>query len=1341
VHALHLPLLEVTTPGHGRSRTTVDPSEARVGDVAAAIGLDPRRGVAVDGVAFDATTPVLATGLRRGSHLGPPAESAAPAGPVSLVVACDAGPDVTAPVGLPAGRHVVGRSAAVAVRVLDPDVEPHQLVLDVADDGTATLTQIAGRVPVAVDDHPVDAPTHVGPGSRIHIGASRLTLLAPAARSATAATEPAPGRPWSSTLVRQPRRRHGCAVSSPASPVETDARSGATGASGVGVVGVAAGLVASMGVAVALRQPMFAVFAAVGALVSASTWAAMHVSARRDARRSRRVRTEAVATYRDELAAVLARIRADHVATTPTASSVVADPRGPRCWERRRAHGDAYVVAVGWGDIPAAPQLVLDDLPAADIADAVERARLLCDVPVAVDLADRPRRCVAVAGPGAAALARSLVVQLAGRTGPADWRLVVAVTDPATAAWASWLPHTDPDSGPPAVIDACDDSAVAAALDRAGAGGRRLIVLTDRPQLVTARTGPLRRLLDGRTSGTDVARGGMPDADSNGGVTVIVTVGDVAAVPAACDGLLELGPRWRGRWTPDTSSGELPVRFHAAGLGRDVADATARALADLVDPEQLDSASELPRELRLGELPGMPTSAEAVLAEWRAGGADPRPVAAVGATAEHVVELDLVRDGPHALVAGTTGSGKSELLRTLVVSLAARSSPDHLTFVLVDYKGGSTFDACTTLPHTVGVVTDLDDGLAARALVSLEAELRRRERLLRAVGAGDLTAYRAVPGAPPLPRLVVVVDEFAALATELPDFLSALVTVAQRGRSLGMHLVLATQRPSGVVDDHIRANTAMRIALRLHDVADAVDVVGDATPVSLPRSVPGRVVARLGGDEPVVLQAARCSATIADAGDGPPSTELGAVVAEITRAASAGGYAAPHRPWLEPLPSDVAAPLGPGTVGIIDEPAEQRHVPLRWDRTANLALVGSLRSGTTTALCAVIAAAADAEPPAALHVYAIDGRGQGGLDALRVLAHCGAVVGVHEHERLGRLLRRLDAELGRRRASARDDRADVVVAIDGLATLRSTLAELDPVDGTSPLDRLLCDGPALGVTVVATLDPPAVSLLQRFGQRWVFHLDDPGDGPALGVPAARVPPPIPGRAVIVPAGLAAQVAALVPVPGTDAAGCPAPVATLPPVVRADELDTSTTPVSLSTPGPLVVGRRFDDLTDAVLHVHDGEHVLVVGPPGSGRTTALGVLAAAWRRCHPDGTVRSGHEIDVLGLSADAAPFLVVVDDAERFDDRGGALATALESRRTGLTVVAAGRGEPLRADYGTWTTLVRRSRVGFVMTAGTDADGELLGAVIPRRCPIPPRPGLAWMVAGRDVALVQLATP
>ncbi len=294
--------------------------------------------------------------------------------------------------------------------------------------------------------------------------------------------------------------------------------------------------------------------------------------------------------------------------------------------------------------------------------------------------------------------------------------------------------------------------------------------------------------------------------------------------------------------------------------------ASPLALAGLADPEDVtESVAGMPATLAFSALHPevLGRGVAGIVDAWLAGGDDPPLAVVVGASVDGVVELDLDRDGPHALIAGTTGSGKSELLRTIVVGLAAAVSPAHLQFVLVDYKGGATFDGCRTLPHTVGLVTDLEGGLAERALVSLEAELTRRERLFRDAGAADLREYRT-RGRPPLSRLVVMIDEFATMAQDVPGFLPALVGIAQRGRSLGVHLVLATQRPAGVVNDDIRANTNLRLALRVNDRADGIDVVGDDLPATFPRQRPGRCAVRLGHDELVVFQAASTA--------GPPPT-------------------------------------------------------------------------------------------------------------------------------------------------------------------------------------------------------------------------------------------------------------------------------------------------------------------------------------------------------------------------------------------------------------------------------------------------------------------------------------
>ncbi|MDW6058504.1 FtsK/SpoIIIE domain-containing protein [Streptomyces sp. FXJ1.4098] len=205
----------------------------------------------------------------------------------------------------------------------------------------------------------------------------------------------------------------------------------------------------------------------------------------------------------------------------------------------------------------------------------------------------------------------------------------------------------------------------------------------------------------------------------------------------------------------------------------------------------------------------------------------------LGVSERDLFTVDLDDDGPHALIAGTTGSGKSELLRTLIASMATDADPEHLTFALVDYKGGGALDECAELPHTVGLVTDLDEQLSERALRCLDAELRHRERLLREVGLSHIRDYQRLrdtedakdAGMEPMPRLAVVIDEFATLVKALPDFVDSLVSIAQRGRTLGVHLIMATQRPAGSVNDAIKNNVKLRIALRLESTGDSEDVI------------------------------------------------------------------------------------------------------------------------------------------------------------------------------------------------------------------------------------------------------------------------------------------------------------------------------------------------------------------------------------------------------------------------------------------------------------------------------------------------------------------------------------
>ncbi len=224
----------------------------------------------------------------------------------------------------------------------------------------------------------------------------------------------------------------------------------------------------------------------------------------------------------------------------------------------------------------------------------------------------------------------------------------------------------------------------------------------------------------------------------------------------------------------------------------------------------------------------------------------------IGLTEHGVVCLDLQRQGPHALVAGTTGSGKSVLLQSWCLALATRNPPERLQFVFLDFKGGTAFRPLERLPHCVGSVCDLDLQHAVRALHALDLELKRRERLVAEQHAQDISALRFAP-----PRLVVVIDEFHALRDQLPDVVNRIVHIASLGRSLGMHVIACTQHPAGQVSSDMKANMTLGLCLRVRDAMQSVEILGSGVAASIPPSLPGIVYCNDGEG----VEAWRCAAT------------------------------------------------------------------------------------------------------------------------------------------------------------------------------------------------------------------------------------------------------------------------------------------------------------------------------------------------------------------------------------------------------------------------------------------------------------------------------------------------
>lgn len=324
------------------------------------------------------------------------------------------------------------------------------------------------------------------------------------------------------------------------------------------------------------------------------------------------------------------------------------------------------------------------------------------------------------------------------------------------------------------------------------------------------------------------------------------------------------------------------------------------------------------------------------------------------------VSIDLVHDGPHAVIGGTTGSGKSELLVAWVVAMSAAYGPEQVNFLLVDFKGGSAFAALSGLRHVVGTITDLDAVGAARALSSIRAELRYRERSLAEAGSTTISQLVDVP------RLVIVVDEFAAMLTDHPDLHGLFVDIAARGRSLGVHLILCTQRPAGVVRDAIMANADLRMCMRVNNVSDSALVTGTPAAATIPASARGRGILRLAEGDAVEVQFARATSE----GDSVLAVTLRDVGLRWVHSAT------PRAPWLPPLPAIIdaaeiaslravtaprrsTAACEPMVFGVLDIPREQRRSLAEWNpqEEGNLLVLGCPRAGKTGALLAFSAIA------------------------------------------------------------------------------------------------------------------------------------------------------------------------------------------------------------------------------------------------------------------------------------------------------------------------------------------------------------------------------------------------
>ncbi len=1098
-----------------------------------------------------------------------------------------AGPDSGAVHRLAPGEHGLGRAAEATVRVDDPDVSRLHAVLRVGAGGCGgtTVHDLGSTNGSSVDGERLSREgRQLRPGELLRVGDTRMALVVPQLVPVSCH----PDGNGHLEVNRPPRHRAPTTPLRATRPTEPAQRERTR----FPLVAILLPLVAGVALVAITRSPTYLLFVLLSPLMALGAFVAERSGGHRSARAMREAYVEECA----RVDSVVARAVADELAarhrTHPGPAELMLTATGPRprLWERRRTDDDALELRLGLGTV--ASQVELRDPSAPGGLDRVEHPEMT-EAPVTVSLVEAGVLGLAGGRSRRLPLARSLVAQVAGWHSPRWTSMVVLTAEPSRDwEWVRWLPHLRPDeSGPllvgvePAQVRARVDELVAllesrratsaTGVDRHWTGPTTVVVLDG--------AGALRRQ-------PGVAR--LLDEGPAVGLRFLCLDRDVVSLPVECGATVEVagvvGTRLRVVAAATTYDDVV-----ADGVSDRWAVRFGRALAPLRDATPDDTDHGLPDSVRLLDLlPFDATDPVALETAWRVSGRDSRVVLGVGPDGEPFV-IDLAHDGPHALVAGTTGSGKSELLQTMVAGLAVANRPDEMSFVLVDYKGGAAFQECALLPHTVGIVTDLDGRLTERALQSLGAELRRRETVLNAAGCKDLDDYlrESASGGPPMPRLVLVVDEFATLAEELPDFVGGLVGIAQRGRSLGVHLVLATQRPGGVVSPDIRANTSLRIALRVTDPAESSDVVDVRDAAGISRAHPGRAVVRVGAGAVRSLQSARVGghetgstpvrvrvvpwertgdpgADVAvDAVTGP--TDLARLVVASRAAAARLGAEPVASPWLPPLPdvvtvdqlSDLAdvtgRAVGAGRValGVMDLPDEQRRAALTFDLDGgdHLLVTGSARSGRSTVLLTLAAGLAGRHDACDVHLFGLDGGG-GALAPLTALPHTGAVVGRDETERGDRLLARLAGELERRQrllsgcgfGSHEEQRRSVppadrlpwlVLLADGWEGLVTAYDAIDHGRPVEVLLRLVREGAGAGIRVVLSGDRSALTgrAGSAFRDRLVLRFADPADYGLAGISPRLVPAAMPaGRALVGPEAREVQLAVLDP--GASGAG-------------------------------------------------------------------------------------------------------------------------------------------------------------------------------------------------------------
>lgn len=1014
------------------------------------------------------------------------------------------GPEAGAWFELPPGRPVrIGRTEGDITLPADDLLSRAHVELTVGT-GTVVVRDLGSSNGTLVEGELIADEVEVRPHTYLHVGSSVLTVAIVEDRDAAVLGAPeGPGyafprafreaRPELRDEIRLPRRP-------------------STGDDSTGSMWWRAliPLVAGAAFAILQRNPIYLLIVALGPIIYAvDAWRRKRRTDRRAtendetwAKNDAAAREEFLTTWQEERR----RVRtANPMGGTAT---LYASLRHRRLWERRPGDEDFTCVTVGLAPQPS--QVVLNEPGRED--GRPERASMW-GTPVSVNLLATGSLAVLGDRDRARAVVRGMLLGLAVTHSPGDLRIWVVARDGADE-WGStrWLPHAMQDD------EVCQVASTLAARGSLVSTLRQIVDQRreDRRSASDPVPGPVHVVV---FDGADVAPGRdftevLLHGPAHGVIGVVV---DPSMAPDGIMGSLVLG-RAADEAVFESRAQPRIERVHTAEMAERWAEPAARRLACLRPAS--GGALELTTSARLADLVGSDAASGGTLAATWAESSG-RTRVEVGTVADATFDLDVARDGPHGLVGGMTRSGKTEFLKTLITSLAWANHPDDLCFVIVDFKGGIDYQAARELPHVLEVTSNQDLDRFERTIRLLSAELERRQRCFQAANVANLDAYRigrtGSPSLPPVPRLVVLVDEFGEmLSSDIGrEHLRQLESVARIGGALGVHLLLITQNFEGQLPEQISANAGMRVCFRVQDQSHSRVVLGSGVAASLPASAKGRGYARLQGADPVEFQSARVAGRRPDLASGDTTavvrlqpfdsltvafrdsgavdvpteaTDMHRIFGVIRDAARASGWSEPAVPWPSTLTDDLPLAEVIGRTGgesfeiaLADLPDRQTQEPFGVrPGDDHLALLGGPRGDLASVLVTIACSMAASRPPDSLHLYGIDFTGRG-LARLDALPHCGGIAARSDSLAV-RIVRHLLDEAAFRRSELAahgvatldelEERVGirfphVVLLVAGAEKLTAAGNHEEPGPVAPLVARLLDEAAGLGIQVIA----------------------------------------------------------------------------------------------------------------------------------------------------------------------------------------------------------------------------------------------------------------------------------